>query len=115
MRSGSTCINDSDGRKTVGTTYRLLEVGDELVPVLVLLETGERHLRAGDVLDAEKRMRPRAALMTWRYPHTFFGFSRYSKSVPSSQVMPLLTLAAVYEKPSLWPVLRPNILEVVDA
>ena len=50
MRSGSTCINDSDGRKTVGTTYRLLEVGDELVPVLVLLETGEGHLRAGDVL-----------------------------------------------------------------
>jgi hypothetical protein len=31
---------------------------------------------------------------------TFFGFSRYSKRVFSSHVTPLLTLAAVYEKPS---------------
>ena len=28
----------------------LLEVGDQVVPVLALLETTERHLRAGDVL-----------------------------------------------------------------
>ena len=36
----------------VETTYRLLEVGDEVVPVLLLLETSERHLRTGDVLHA---------------------------------------------------------------
>ena len=50
MRSGSTCINDSDRRETVGTTYRLLEVGDEVVPVLVLLETTEGHLGTGNEL-----------------------------------------------------------------
>ena len=31
-------------------TYRLLEPGDEVVPVLLLLETRERHLRTRDVL-----------------------------------------------------------------
>ena len=41
---------------------------------------------------------------------TFLGFSRYSNNVLSSHVTPLLTLAAVYEKPSLWPDLRPKIL-----
>lgn len=39
---------------------------------------------------------------------TFLGFSRYSKRVSSFHVIPLLTLAAVYEKPSACPVLRPN-------
>ena len=38
------------------------------------------------------------------------GFSRYSKRVSESQVTPLFTLAAVYEKPSTWPDLRPKIL-----
>lgn len=42
----------------------------------------------------------------------FFGFSRYSNSVVSSQVMPLLMFAAVYENPSAWPVLRPKMLRV---
>ena len=111
MRSANARINDSDARKTVGTTYRLLHVGDEVVPVIVLLETSEGHLRAGDVLGAGIRMKPHAALMTWRDPHTFLGFSRYSNRVVSSQVIPLLTLAAVYEKPSLWPVLRPKTLK----
>ena len=32
------------------TTYRLLEPGDEVVPVLLLLQTGERHLSTRDVL-----------------------------------------------------------------
>lgn len=41
---------------------------------------------------------------------TFFGFSRYSKRVFSSQTTPLLTLAAVYENPSTVPLLRPNSL-----
>ena len=41
---------------------------------------------------------------------TFLGFSRYSNSVCSSHITPLLTFAAVYEKPSLWPDLRPKIL-----
>ena len=31
-------------------TYRLLEVGDEVVAIFILFETGERHLRTGDVL-----------------------------------------------------------------
>lgn len=31
-------------------TDRLLEVGDEVVPVLLLLETSERHFRTGNVL-----------------------------------------------------------------
>ena len=43
---------------------------------------------------------------------TFLGFSRYSKRVCSSQVMPLFTFAAVYEKPSAWPVLRPKTLQI---
>ena len=32
------------------TTYRLLEPGDEVVPVLLLLQTSERHLSTRDVL-----------------------------------------------------------------
>ena len=32
------------------TTYRLLEPGDEVVPVLLLFQTSERHLSARDVL-----------------------------------------------------------------
>ena len=39
------------------------------------------------------------------------GFSRYSKRVVSSQCTPLLTFAAVYEKPSTCPLWRPNKLE----
>ena len=100
MRSGSTCINDSDRRETVGTTYRLLEVGDKVVPVLVLLQASERHLGTGDVLRAEMGLRGDAVIMTWQTLRTFLGFSRYSKRVVSSQVMPLLTLADVYEYPS---------------
>ena len=41
---------------------------------------------------------------------TFLGFSRYSKRVASSQCTPLLTFAAVYEKPSTFPLIRPNSL-----
>ena len=41
------------------------------------------------------------------------GFSRYSNIVCSVQVIALFTFAAVYEKPSAWPVLRPKTLEVV--
>ena len=40
------------GNGTPRDTYGLLEVGDEVVAVLVLLETRERHLRARDVLVA---------------------------------------------------------------
>lgn len=32
------------------STYRVLEIGNEIVPVLVLLKTGERHLGSRDVL-----------------------------------------------------------------
>ena len=35
-------------------TYRLLEVCDEVVAVLLLLETSERHLCSGDVLSRNK-------------------------------------------------------------
>jgi hypothetical protein len=31
-------------------TYRFLEPGDKVIPVLVLLQTSECHLGAGDVL-----------------------------------------------------------------
>ena len=39
------------------------------------------------------------------------GFSRYSNIVCSVQVIALFTFAAVYEKPSAWPVLRPKTLQ----
>ncbi len=76
MRSDNHDINNTSGGETVGRTYRILEVGDEIVPILVLLETSERHLGTGDVLCAGICMKPRAALMTWRDVHTFLGFSR---------------------------------------
>jgi hypothetical protein len=41
---------------------------------------------------------------------TFLGFSRYSNRVCSSHVTPLFTFAAVYEKLSTWPDLRPKSL-----
>ena len=37
-------------------TYRLLKVGDEVVTILVLLETSERHLSTGDVLEEEHEL-----------------------------------------------------------
>ncbi len=39
-------------------TYRLLEVSNEIVAILVLLKTGERHLRTGNVLEAEDVNQP---------------------------------------------------------
>ena len=36
-----------------GWTHVLLEPGDEVVPVLVLLQTGERHLGSRNVLKAD--------------------------------------------------------------
>ena len=42
-------------------TYRLLEVGDEVVAVLVLLQAGERHLGTRNVLyDASQGQPPTA-------------------------------------------------------
>lgn len=35
-------------------TYSLGEVGDEVVPVLCLLETGESHLGSGNVLSSQR-------------------------------------------------------------
>lgn len=43
-----------------GETYRLLEVGDEVVAVLVLLETSERHLGTRNVLE-ERANRQKSA------------------------------------------------------
>lgn len=76
----------------VSETYSILHPGDEVVTILVLLETSEGHLGTGDVLDA-----PSALFIhdVAQWVHTFLGFSRYSKRVCSVQVIPLLTLAAV--------------------
>ena len=82
------------GRRGLGdATYRILEVGNEVVAVLVLLEASERHLRTGNVLN--DRVGPPECIMTWREELTFFGFSRYSNSVSSPQVTPLFTFAEV--------------------
>ena len=35
-------------------THRLLQIGDEVITILVLLQTGEGHLRSGDVLNGAK-------------------------------------------------------------
>lgn len=44
-------VSSGVGRRELGdATYRILEVGNEVVAVLVLLEASERHLRAGNVL-----------------------------------------------------------------
>ena len=48
---------------------------------------------------------PKAILVPGMY---FLGFSRYSNSVLSFQVIPFCLLASVYEKPSTEPVLRPK-------
>ena len=40
-----------------GTTYLLLQVGDEVIAILILLQASERHLCTGDVLWDEVRER----------------------------------------------------------
>ena len=74
-------------------TYRFLEVCDEVIPVLILLQASEGHLGTRDVL--EKSVELSDGRDSEVKPLTFLGFSRYSKRVCSSQVTPLLTLAAV--------------------
>jgi hypothetical protein len=98
----------SDERLLLRLARLLLEPSDKVVAVLLLLQACERHLRARDVLQEQSAggncdggERGRA----------FFGFSRYSNIVCSSQTMPLFTFAAVYEKSLAWPVWRPKTLE----
>ncbi len=43
-------LHFSDGTTFFLLCRRVLQVGDELVPLLLLLESGEDHLGAGDVL-----------------------------------------------------------------
>lgn len=98
MRSAAGFIRTKTEQLGQSDTYRLLEVGDEVVAVLVLLQTSERHLGARDVLNNGGRgisLAAQGADIT--IMRTFLGFSRYSKRVFSSHVTPLLTLAAVYE------------------
>lgn len=85
-----------DGQHVAGwgeqETHSRLEVGDEIVAVLLLLETGERHFGTRNVLEGE--------VSHSRTPgtgeRTFLGFSRYSNIVCSVHVTPLLMFAAVY-------------------
>lgn len=70
--------------------YRFLEVCDEVIPILVFLETRKGHFCAWDVL--RPRQLPSHSRDTSNR-HTFLGFSRYSKRVSSDQVTPLFMLA----------------------
>lgn len=71
-------------------THSLLHVGDEVVPVLGLLQTSKSHLGTGNVLKKSVPTPPET-----KYILTFLGFSRYSKRVWFPHSTPLLTLAAV--------------------
>ena len=61
-RSAAVIVSFGGGRSEAGdATYGILEVGNKVVAVLVLLETGKRHLCAGDVLfDAGQGQPPSA-------------------------------------------------------
>jgi hypothetical protein len=100
-------------------THSLLQPCNEVIPVFILLQASEGHFRARDILHSVRQgpmsMRITAGTMDDAESPTFFGFSRYSNSVFSSQVTPLLTLAAVYENPATVPLLRPRSLRRVPS
>ena len=83
------------------STDRFFKMGDEVVPVLVFLQAGKRHFCTRDVLQGVIVIDAPRRCNSSQYVPTFLGFSRYSKRVSSFHTTPLLTLAAVYEKPSL--------------
>ena len=87
---------ERSGRES-GGTYNVLKVGYKVIAVLILLQTSKGHLCSGDVLNPRRVMHSAFGILLKWAPLTFLGFSRYSKRVPSSQTIPLLTLAAVYE------------------
>jgi hypothetical protein len=64
-------------------TYSFLEISDEIVPVLFLLQTSERHFRARNIL-RDEIMSETPFNRAGHDTRTFLGFSRYSKSVLSS-------------------------------
>lgn len=47
---GERWVERAGGNVELSSCSRLLEVGDEVVAVLVLLQASERHLRTGNVL-----------------------------------------------------------------
>ena len=105
---GAYAVCEVGKRSEVGTqrakrniTNRLFEIGDNIVPVLLLLEAGKGHDSARDVLHVIVNM---IFARDFSLEHTFLGFRRYSNSVSSFQVIPFFTFASEYLKPAAWPV-----------
>lgn len=83
---------------TERSTHSLLHVGDKVVPVLGLLQTGKGHLGTRDVLSVSPCAHTTSDVGVngvGDLKRTFLGFSRYSNMVWVPHSTPLLMLAAV--------------------
>lgn len=94
-------------------TDRAFEEGNNVVAILLLLETSKGHGRTRNVLERAPEQKRHTLATILRTTHTtakrtFLGFARYSKSVSSPQTTAFFWFASVYLKPCAWPVFRPN-------
>ena len=83
----------------------LAEMGDQVIPVLRLLQAAECHLGSGNVLLwVLEVLKLDDVSLDARSPHEQLRLTRVS----SFHVIAFCLLASVYEKPSTEPVLRPK-------
>ena len=90
---------------------RVLQIGDESVPLLLLFETRKHHFGARDVLLGVRQVNLKCVLAprdTCRKKLYQISRSPHFATFHPVNISPLFLLASVYENPAAWPVWRPK-------